>query len=362
MWGKLSLEEKEKWKDFIEKYNVDYIKNRMQIDDYITGKKSKTSFCYMVENGLMFLGSIRGARAFKFGVYYGITHDDPTPMYRYSKYFSDEDFQSVKNELINLINCTKKLKRFIDVESKFNGMFKYKIMYIYNPKIMLPIYSSDDLKDFSKKLGLVTSNSFEKNQHNLLEYRDRNHPKMDNMAFAAFLYKEYKYSKKVFDLNDKIDNALNDKVNTKNVTTVDTLAYVNKPIDKLDEKIDSSTKIKYYPRDDKMAQIALIKAQHKCEYDNEHYCFIRRKNDTPYTEVHHLIPLCFYSEFDNSLDVPANIVSLCSNCHNEIHYGKDWNKLVKKLFEERKDALEEAGIGIELEELLEKYEKICSKK
>lgn len=54
--GKLSLEKKEKWKEFIEKYNVDYIKNTMDIDDYITGKQSKTSFCYIVENGLMFLG------------------------------------------------------------------------------------------------------------------------------------------------------------------------------------------------------------------------------------------------------------------------------------------------------------------
>lgn len=142
------------------------------------------------------------------------------------------------------------------------------------------------------------------------------------------------------------------KINTKKVDVEDALTYVNRPVDKLNEKTDFSFKIKYYPRDDKMAQIALIKAHHKCEYDSEHYCFIRRKNDTPYTEIHHLIPLCFYSEFGNSLDVPANIFQLCSNCHNEIHYGKNWDKLVKKLFKERKDELEEAGIGIELDELL----------
>ena len=84
-------------------------------------------------------------------------------MYRYSKYFGDENFLTVKNELIKLINCAKSMKQFKDVESKFNGMFKYKIMYMYNPKIMLPFYSSEDLKEFSKKLGLAVYNSFEKN-------------------------------------------------------------------------------------------------------------------------------------------------------------------------------------------------------
>ena len=103
------------------------------------------------------------------------------------------------------------MKQFKDVESKFNGMFKYKIMYMYNPKIMLPFYSSEDLKEFSKKLGLAVYNSFEKNQHKLLEYRNRNYPRMDNMAFAALLYKKYKYSKKVFEVNDKIDNDLIEK-------------------------------------------------------------------------------------------------------------------------------------------------------
>ena len=31
------------------------------------------------------------------------------------------------------------------------------------------------------------------------------------MAFAALLYKKYKYSKKVFEVNDKIDNDLIEK-------------------------------------------------------------------------------------------------------------------------------------------------------
>lgn len=67
-------------------------------------------------------------------------------------------------------------------------------------------------------------------------------------------------------------------------------------------------------------------------------------------ETHHLIPLEYWKSFDNSLDVEANIVCLCSNCHNEIHYGVDAARLIKPLFEKRVRELKEAGIEIELEQ------------
>ena len=75
----------------------------------------------------------------------------------------------------------------------------------------------------------------------------------------------------------------------------------------------------------------------------------------PFTEPHHLVPLAFSDRFDGSLDREENIVSLCSNCHNEIHYGKEAGKLVKKLYGDRKDLLESIGISITLDELLEMY-------
>ena len=59
-----------------------------------------------------------------------------------------------------------------------------------------------------------------------------------------------------------------------------------------------------------------------CEIDPRHPIFIRKHSDKPYTEPHHLIPLAMQDQFDVSLDVEENIISICSNCHNEIHYGK----------------------------------------
>ena len=63
----------------------------------------------------------------------------------------------------------------------------------------------------------------------------------------------------------------------------------------------------------------------------------------------------YSDDFSVSLDVPANIVSLCSNCHNEIHYGKNYEQLLERLYEQRKDLLQKVGIDITLEELKEMY-------
>jgi 5-methylcytosine-specific restriction protein A len=83
----------------------------------------------------------------------------------------------------------------------------------------------------------------------------------------------------------------------------------------------------YYPRDSKKKAQALFDAYYCCEVDPSHITFIRKANGKKYTEAHHLIPMEYQKDFSPvSLDVPANIVSLCSNCHNEIHYGTDEGK------------------------------------
>lgn len=101
---------------------------------------------------------------------------------------------------------------------------------------------------------------------------------------------------------------------------------------------------------------ALKSADFKCEFDENHISFIRKSDGNNYTEGHHLIPLCYSDDYNNSLDNVANIVSLCSNCHNQIHYGRDKKEIIKKLYEKRKDKLKDAGIAIEIEKLLECYE------
>lgn len=96
-------------------------------------------------------------------------------------------------------------------------------------------------------------------------------------------------------------------------------------------------------RNRQKAENALIRAGFKCEV-GEHKTFLRKKNKLPYTEPHHLIPLQYDSQFEYSLDVEANIVSLCSHCHNMIHYGADIEHILRQLWDQRKDELELAGL------------------
>lgn len=98
-------------------------------------------------------------------------------------------------------------------------------------------------------------------------------------------------------------------------------------------------------RDKQKAENALKRAGYKCEVGN-HETFLRKKNNLPYTEPHHLIPLQYDDQFEYSLDVEANIVSLCSNCHNRMHYGADIEHMIRLLWEQRKDELEAAGLLI----------------
>lgn len=101
--------------------------------------------------------------------------------------------------------------------------------------------------------------------------------------------------------------------------------------------------------------IALDRANYNCEVDKKHPSFIRKSNLKNYTEAHHLIPLEFQCEFNHSLDIPDNIVSLCSNCHNQLHYGINKEEILKKLYEERKEKLKKNKIEITFEQLCKFY-------
>lgn len=113
--------------------------------------------------------------------------------------------------------------------------------------------------------------------------------------------------------------------------------------------------VQAYPRSRVAAMVALDNANHKCEVDSSHKTFERRVDSLPYMESHHLIPMAAQGDFDVSIDVPENIVSLCSSCHNEIHYGKDAARLIEQLYNSRVHLLEQCGIFVSLPQLLNYY-------
>ena len=109
-------------------------------------------------------------------------------------------------------------------------------------------------------------------------------------------------------------------------------AFSNEPERKRASRI-SGTRI-IYPRDPSVAKRALGRANHLCAVNPSHVSFLRKNGHVLYMEPHHLIPLSFTDYFGVNLDREQNIFSLCSNCHNQIHYGKeeDVRELIAKLF------------------------------
>jgi 5-methylcytosine-specific restriction protein A len=116
----------------------------------------------------------------------------------------------------------------------------------------------------------------------------------------------------------------------------------------------SSTK---YARNPSLAASAIKKAHYKCEYDEEHSTFISAASGESYVEVHHLIPISQSGKFQYSLDVPANMVVLCPNCHRAIHFGTTEVKRVylRKFYDERIEYLTQAEITVSFEELCSYY-------
>ena len=118
----------------------------------------------------------------------------------------------------------------------------------------------------------------------------------------------------------------------------------------------NSTGIRIPKRDINRAVNALRLAGHKCEYDSTDMTF-HRKNGLPYMEPHHLIPLSKYMDFEFSVDVEANIVSLCSHHHNLLHYGslEEKRPVLRKLYQDRIPYLTEMGLFLTYEQLEEYY-------
>jgi len=71
-----------------------------------------------------------------------------------------------------------------------------------------------------------------------------------------------------------------------------------------------------YRRDPDVVAEALYRAKGFCEKCKKKAPFIKRSNGEPYLEVHHIRPLS-----QGGLDSLENVISLCPNCHREIHFG-----------------------------------------
>ncbi|MDP3669503.1 MAG: DUF3578 domain-containing protein [Telluria sp.] len=119
------------------------------------------------------------------------------------------------------------------------------------------------------------------------------------------------------------------------------------------------SKVSGYQRNADVAAIALQQAEFKCEIDPTHQTFISSAKKVHYVEAHHLVPMSQQGTFDVSLDVAANIVSLCATCHKLLHHGRavDKRKHLMKLFSVRHEQLMQREILLDTKILFSFYNK-----
>lgn len=363
MEKKYTIRELEKMRSrFVEDYPIDRIR-KLSLDEYVIGRgKCNRSFCYRLEIEMKEYGGFQGARADKFGVYYGTFGKDAVAQYRCSKKFSksrniDEAFARVKKEIICLLEAGA--KKDIDAirQSALGPTFRGKLLNTYYPEEYLPIFSEKYLAFFLDRLDIFyEGGDMLDMQRKLIEWKNTqdNLKSLSLLEFQQRLYKHYdpKQWKKRVKANLLEDSSLSIELDDTPDSAIPK-DHTIRPTQKV--ALKKKNGIEIYPRNPVFSKEALQRADYQCEIDSGHESFTRRKDGHRYMEAHHLIPLSEHPHYQQSLDNIANIVSLCSECHNRLHYGEDAESLIAILYEQRKKELEKAEIGITLAELLKIY-------
>ncbi len=130
----------------------------------------------------------------------------------------------------------------------------------------------------------------------------------------------------------------------------------------LGEKIDDTdinSVDKYNKVSTVLKKLAKSNSDYKCELEIFFGCqyFTSRDSHKNYVEVHHLIPRAVGNDFENSIEIVENYVTLCPHCHRLLHLGEDRERkpALHNLYVRRKDLLKQKGLEITEKELKKYY-------
>ena len=181
--------------DFVRTFNPKKIAS-MTIDEYVQGKQSKTSFCYILERTLKGLGNVSGQYATKFGVWYSSEQQT----YRFEKRLGDDykqAFKKVRTSILNLLEAGKVHDYDEIISNPLNALVKGKILSVYYPDDYLNIFSREHLDYYLRTLDLDTAELMKQNvvykRDALLAFKDsdKDMKKWSIDMFAVFLHSHY---------------------------------------------------------------------------------------------------------------------------------------------------------------------------
>lgn len=154
------------YESFLERYPIDWLP-QMTLQEY-TDLVPNESFCNWVESKTEELGSIWGSNAFKFGIFRyknieksnpKIQYDDKYAWYtRYARYGASdamEAFKKVRTAIAVVATAARNHDLdMIESVDVINGMYKWKIAFLYSDKWLIPIYKQEWLRDLCINFGM----------------------------------------------------------------------------------------------------------------------------------------------------------------------------------------------------------------
>ena len=129
------------------------------------------------------------------------------------------------------------------------------------------------------------------------------------------------------------------------------------------DAISTNGVTKRMPTSSKVVQTVNKLNNYKCQYailTGKKHNTIKNKDNVPIVNGHHLVPMKAAIDFAPiNLDRPANIVTLCPNCHEAIHHAnyKEREEMLKVLYDNYIDGLNDNDIYISFNDLFNKYYK-----
>ena len=181
---------------FLSRFPRGKLEEILTLKKYVIGRGDTDTFCYWVERGTRPLGSILGARADKFKVYFSRKEQ----RYKWVKGSTTAQaaFRKTKSEILNLLNAGEnddlqaiKTNHFF----RNSHLYRGKLLYLYFPNKFLNVFAEDDIDHFLNRLGIEC----EENEHvldkqmKLLEYRNNtvSMRSWSNLKFGLFLYDQF---------------------------------------------------------------------------------------------------------------------------------------------------------------------------
>ena len=268
--------------------------------------------------------------------------------------------------------------------NKLSQLFVYTPNTSLSEAIILSALSINKKNDFltikeyrDSAFSVLWQNQFHHGAHWLAQYRSELNQGIGRLAYRVFespnneghsyrlkvgiskedktIIDKLRILLKSIEAGKNLSEDFNDEVYQNKITWTATKRTKGKVAKKKKKSKSQTSKI---PRDPRIAKAALIDANYKCQISSKHNTFISPKTGKNYIEAHHLIPMEYYDDFHNCIDVEDNIIALCPNCHREIHYSdiKNKEKMLKKLMtSKRKKLLDKKGISITEKKLLRLY-------